>query len=406
MKQIILAFLVTLATAMTSYSQSKKEKMLRDSTIRFGKSLEAYLKKVSPGGKIIAGRNYSIEINKFLKNNKYVKFPPYTLTIGLDSSAPANYKNHLSINSGNRLYFPKGSKLVCPKYMKTNGNMIYLATGINDVFIDGLNLTGSKANAGYITSPYGVGIALFAPKNVIITNTVITKNSGDGIAIRTNWKMQSENIVIRNLKVFDATRVGMLITGIRNGNFSNIYIEGTGETDKNQVQRPQTALSFEPNDCESRYEKCRINNLVTKNNIGPVVATANFVNLFANNTCGENRVDVVINNWSDTVNDPNCYGASLDVATGELKAFREKFKDPKISGTFAINNVTLNRNTKKESTDYFYISGKDEDLEGGIQYKITNLKLVHRGTNYNLRNREKNSAIKGQTASSKKFIIN
>lgn len=403
-KFLCLLFVSLVMSGTLQAQGSNKAKVLRDSTIKYGVEIEPFLKSIN-NGKIVEGFNYAPHINKFLKKNKYVKFPPYELTIGLDKAYP-NFKCHLLPTSGNRLYFPKGSVLVCPKDMKTNSNMVYVAGEVNDLFIDGITLHGSKFNANYKTSPYGTGIALYAPRNVIISNATITKSSGDGLAVRTNWGKQSENITVNGAKIVDATRVGMLITGIVNGDFNNVYIEGTGEKDKAKVVKPQNGLSFEPNDCTSKYVNCKFSNLETKNNIGPVLGTANFYHLFSNNTCGTNKVDVTINGWNDTTNDPACYGATFDVSTANVKTIAPKYKTKEVSGKFVVNNPTFVRNTRNSTVDNFFIKGKDESLEGGIDYQLNNLKVISQGNTFNSRSGNVAAPqIKSTLRSSRKISI-
>lgn len=390
----------------TGYSQDNKRlKILRDSTIKYGIDIEPYLKSISSTNKIIPDFNYSPFINKFLKKHKYVKFPAYAITIGIDSSLKNNNRNHLFINSGNRLYFPNGSKLKCPSTLKTNGYMVFMDGTIKDVFIDGINLEGSKVNEDYKTSEYGSGIALYAPSNVLIANATVSKSSGDGLTVRTNWGKQSENITISGLKVYNATRVGVLVTGIINGVFNDIYIEETGEKIKSKVVKPQTAVSFEPNDCTSKYVNCIFNNLETKNNFGPVLATANFSALFIDTKCGPNKISIEVNNWKDLIDDPACYGATFDVSTFNLNQISKLYETSKVTGEFALNNPSFVRNTPKGRHDYFFFQGNKEALDGGVQYKITNLKLSNKENASKRDKNVENSKMKEIMKSTKKVQI-
>ncbi|TLV00779.1 hypothetical protein [Dyadobacter luticola] len=402
MKNIIFCFLITALAAVRSDLQAQsREKMLRDSTIKYGVAIEPYLKSVS-GGEIVKDFNYSPYINKFLKENKYVKFPPYAISIGIDDSFK-NYKSHIIVSSGNRLYFPAGSSLVCPESLKTNGYMVFIRWDVKDVFIDGIHLIGSKANEGYITSMYGAGIAMYAPENVIVSNARVDKNSGDGVTVRVQWSKQSRDITINKLTVTDATRVGMLVTGIINGKFSDITIEGTGEEDKTKVVKPQTALSFEPNDCTSRYVNCKFYNLETKNNLGPVLATTNFYNIFTKNTCGPNKIDILIKNWTDFTDSPIAYGASFAVGSGDMS----KYDTKDITGTFTIINPTIIKNTAKPN--YYFFQGTEESRNGGVKYTLTNLKLIHQGKPFTMKTRVKDDKIKrmiDQANKSNKVLIN
>lgn len=380
---LLICLWVSFLSPGNSFAVASREQVLRDSTIKYGVSIEPFLKSLNKG-KIIEGFNYAPHINKFLKEHKYVKFPPYRLTIGIDTTFPS-YKSHLVIKSGNRLYFPKGSELACPADLKTNGYMVFIAWDVRDVFIDGINIIGSKANDGYKTSMYGSGISMYGSTNVLLTNTKISKSSGDGIAVRVQWRKQSENITIKNLTVTDATRVGMLITGIINGKFTNIHIEGTGEKDKSKIVKPQTALSFEPNDCTSKYVNCRFTNLVTKNNIGPVVATTNFYNIYTKNTCGRNDIDVVIQDWQDFTLDKACYGATFDISSGDMS----KYNTEDINGTFKIINPVFHRDD-----NYYYFHGEAEPRKGGVKYTMSNLRVVHGGKKVNFKSRNKDVKIK------------
>lgn len=374
-------------------------KMLKDSVMRYGVDIEPYLKSVT-GQKIVADFNYAPYINLFLKKHRYVKFPPYKITVGLDSTY-ARYNAHLFLNSGNRVYFPAGSALVCPTSMATNGNMIYLDTHTKDVFLYGLNLYGSKANKNYVTSQYGCGIALYAPTNVLIHKTTISKSTGDGLAVRTNWGKQSENIDITDLRISNASRAGMLVTGVINGAFKNIYIEETGEKVKAKSAPPQVGLSFEPNNCESKYVNCKFTNLNTRNNLGPVLGTANFGHLFIKNDCGKNKVDIVINGWTDVTDDPACYGATLDISTDNADAIADKYNTTLVTGRFVVNNASFTRNNKK--ADHYFFKGKDESINSPIKYEIKNLKLFSGGKALSAKNTS--PQMKQMTESSKKLLI-
>ncbi|CAG5069900.1 hypothetical protein DYBT9623_02637 [Dyadobacter sp. CECT 9623] len=402
MKKAVCFILIAAAVVcQQNLSAQTREKMLRDSTMKYGVEIEPYLKKAS-GGKIVKDFNYSPYINKFLKENKYVKFPPYPISIGTDDSFEG-YKRHISVSSGNRLYFPKGSSLVCPTTLKTNGYMCFIAWDVKNVFIDGINLVGSKANPDYKTSEYGAGIAMYAPVNVLVSNATVTKSSGDGVTVRVQWKKQSRDITINKLTVTDATRVGMLVTGIINGTFRDITIDGTGEEDKAKVVKPQTGLSFEPNDCTSRYVNCKFYNLQTKNNLGPVLATTNFYNIFTKNTCGVNKIDILINKWTDYTDHPMAYGASFAIGSGDMTPYDTK----DISGTFKIINPTIIKNTEKPN--YYFFQGTNESRKGGVKYTLTNLKLVHQGKEFTLKNRASNEKIKNminQANASNKVLIN
>ncbi|KQS33281.1 hypothetical protein [Dyadobacter sp. Leaf189] len=387
MKKVVFSLLlVVLISLHHSLHAQKREKMLRDSTMKYGVAIEPYLKSIN-GGKIVKDFNYSPYINKFLSEHKYVIFPAYPLTIGVDDSFKG-YKRHISVSSGNRLYFPAGSSLVCPSTMKTNGYMCFIAWDIKDVFIDGINLVGSKANPDYLTSAAGAGIAMYAPDNVTIANAKVTKSSGDGVTVRVQWNKQSRDITINKLVVNDATRVGMLVTGIINGDFRDISIEGTGEEDKTKIVKPQTGLSFEPNDCTSKYINCKFYNLQTKNNLGPVLATTNFYAIFTKNTCGVNKIDITIDKWTDYTDDPKAYGASFAIASGDMTPYDTK----DISGTFTIINPTIIRNTAKPN--YYFFQGTSESRKGGVKYILSNLKLVHQGKTYTMKNRSNNEKIK------------
>ncbi len=378
----------------------KREQVLRDSTIKYGTDIEPFLKSLN-GGKILKDFNYSPHINKFLREHKYVKFPPYAISIGIDESYEG-YKRHISVNSGNRLYFPKGSSLVCPSSLKTNGYMLFIAWDVKNVFVDGLNIVGSKANPDYKTSEYGAGIAMYAPENVLISNASVKKSSGDGVTVRVHWNRQSKNIEINKLTITDATRVGMLVTGIINGTFKAISIEGTGEEEKSKIVKPQTALSFEPNDCTSKYVNCKFNALKTTNNLGPVLTTANFHNIFAKNTCGVNKIDIVIQNWTDYTDSPKVYGASLALGGGDTTSYHAK----DVSGTVTFINPTIIRNTPKPN--YYFFQGTNEQMKGGVKYILNNAKLVHQGKAYTIKNRAGNEKIRSmidQANSRNKVLI-
>jgi len=385
-------FILAQTTGKAAYCKS-----LRDSTINFGIPIEPYLKSVS-NGRIVPGFNYTPYINQFLEKNKYVKFPAQTLTIGLDPKDKTQ-PVHLVINSGNRLYFPAGAKLVCPADMLTNGYMVMIQ-GKKDVFIDGINITGSKVNSNYKTSEYGSGICIFYSSDVTIVNATIKYSSGDGFAVRTNWGGQCGNIYVDKMLIDKATRAGMLITSTINGTYNNITIRNTGETAKDKILYPQNGLSFEPDNCESEYKDIVFNNLQTVNNFGPVIGTANFANMNKNQNCPSKKISVTISNWKDETTDPKCYGATFDISTADTKLDLRN-----ISGEFKLINPVFLRSVSKQPNDNYFILGKDETLQGGVTYTLINPQIRYLGKNYTTKNKNSNPLMNTLMSSSRKTII-
>lgn len=351
----------------------------KDSLMRFGVEIEGYLKSISPMGILSDNFNYTPFINDFLKKNKYVKFPPNSIGIGPDKRN-TKAEGWINIPSGSRLYFPEGSELRCLSSQKTNGYMIFLPVETNDVYITGLFINGAKRNIGYETSPYGACIALYAAQNITLENIKALNSTGDGITVRNNWHKQCRYIVMNNVLIDNSTRVGLLITGIINGWFKNIVVQNTGESDSKNILKPQTAISFEPNNCYSRYENCNIMELITKNNKGPVVATANFSNMLIAQNC-EKFISITIDGWNDYCDDESCYGATLDISTANIARNISKYNISKLKGKILIKNANWYKKNRQQKGYFLYTN--NEQLKKGVNYELKNIKtFIWQGTAY------------------------
>lgn len=401
MIKIIYFIFIFIFWSMLSKAQSNitriSSEMTKDSTIKYGIDITPYLESVSPQNRISSQINYTPYINKFLKNHKYIKFPAMPITIGLDESDKSQ-PVHLVLQSGNRLYFPPESKLLCPLNLKTNGYMLMIQ-GKENVFIYGANIEGAKSNKQYVTSPYGTGLCVFYSSNIIIDHVLINNSTGDGLAIRVGWEKICRNVYINDVTISNATRIGLLITGVQNATFNAITINNTGDSNIKKVLAPQTALSFEPDNCESEYINIVMNGLYTNDNLGPVLGTANFANMNNSNKCGKKRISVIISNWIDNTNDPRCYGATFDMSTAQPKLDLSN-----ISGTFKIINPVFKRGEDLDQNrrSYFFL-GNDEKLNGGVHYSVTGWKLKCNGQIYDMKNRNNNMKIKKLTLSTTKI---
>lgn len=280
---------------------------MSDSLRLYGKRLDLFLFKETVVNDIQADYNYAPLINDFLKSNQYVIFPDREITIGLDERIKHD-PIHMFIQSGNRILFPKNCVLKCPDKMPTQSYMVCLFKSKN-VYLEGLHVIGSKVNQGYKTSAFGQGLVLFGAESVVIKNCRIEQSCGDGVGIRNFYSLPCKNIRIDGLEIDQSTRVGLLIASVRQLEINNVLIKNTGEVNPQQVLLPQNALSFEPDNCNNDYQSVKIRNLITVNNYGPVLGTANFVNLGAHRTCGRKNIDIRIYGWKDSITDDNCYGA-------------------------------------------------------------------------------------------------
>lgn len=371
-KALLLAACLMIA-GMQAAAFSSSHQAMHDSVIKYGVHIEPYLKGIT-GNQIKKDFNYAPYINKFLKENQYVVFPSYMIPVGLDATKKQNKHNYVMVQSGNRLFFPSGGGLKTLPTERTNGFMVFIGSDVRDVYIYGLHIDGAKSNPGYKTSPYGAGIAMYAPSNIVLRNILIQNSTGDGLTVRVNWNKQSENIYIDNLEIKNSTRVGMLINGIVNGTFKNITIESTGEKKASQILKPQTALSFEPNDCTSQYINCKISNLKTKNNYGPVVATANFGSMLNSNSCNR-KIDITIDGWEDFNDDPACYGSTFDFSTYNISKRITKYNQSKLSGTFTVNNAKWYRKSTNKKYNGYFVFNNNQDLKSGVRYRFSNVSI-------------------------------
>jgi hypothetical protein len=225
--------------------------------------------------------DYTSYIQNVLDNYCEVIFPPFPILIN---------ENGLSIPSGSKIVFSNGSILKLKPNKKGNYKILEMRD-VSNVFLNNPVIEGDRYNHLGTDGEWGMGIAIYSSKNIVINHPNIQFCWGDGIYIgKGNGLIPPENIIVDG--------------GITNRNRrNNITItSGIGITIKNHTAsqadgtKPMAGLDIEPNSPEHIVDNIRILNLTTKNNAGKGIQIG-LGRLMKNgfkmtNICIENHIDI------------------------------------------------------------------------------------------------------------------
>lgn len=148
----------------------------------------------------------------------------------------------------------------------------------HDVYIDGLNIIGDKADHVGSTGEQGYGFLVAGSTNVHIDNCTASYCWGDGLNVAATYapseaeSVMNYEVYVNNFESHHNRRQGISVEGCNGFYLDNAYIHDIGGT------LPQAAIDFEPSpyidedtQVESNYEyidNVFISNLKCENNIG------------------------------------------------------------------------------------------------------------------------------------------
>src|SRR5690554_4058803 len=248
-------FLVLFITMFSAYGQSQKT----------NGNLE-YLINYLPKNYVEDGSvDYTEYLQKGLDENLNVQFPNFPLLVN---------ETGLNIISNQILNFSQNSKLI----MKTNAEERYGILNIKyvkNVIVNNPNLIGDKEKHLGNRGEWGMGINIWASKDVTINNPRISETWGDGIYIgeppvqeKQKKKLKSyanHNIAINGGVIDDCLRNGISITsGI------NVLIDGVTIQNIN-TKAPRGAIDIEPNNKNNEIKNIVLRNITTKNNFNGLI---------------------------------------------------------------------------------------------------------------------------------------
>src|SRR5690554_190468 len=209
--------------------------------------------------------DYTVFLQQGLDENNNVIFPNFPILIN---------ENGLNAKCNQILNFPPNSKLI----IKPNSEVRYGILNIkyvNNVVVNNPTLIGDKEKHLSEKGEWGMGINIWASKNVKINNPNISKTWGDGIYIgepqiqeKKKKKLKSytnHNILIKGGIIDDCLRNGISITsGI------NVLIDGITIMNIN-TKAPKGAIDIEPNNKNNDIKNIVLRNITTKNNFNGLI---------------------------------------------------------------------------------------------------------------------------------------
>lgn len=139
---------------------------------------------------------------------------------------------------------------------------------------------------------WGMGISIRGSKNIDISDMLIDNCWGDAIYIgRTDLKSYAENVSLNNVRMTNNRRQGVSLVSAEKFRGTNLFASYISGTD------PQSGFDIEPNLADERILDIVINGLYTEgcSGHGLHIWTSPFDNL----TADENKVNVVVNNFTD-----------------------------------------------------------------------------------------------------------
>lgn len=164
----------------------------------------------------------------------------------------------------------------------------------NGVVKVGVNYTDGSCQYTSIQDigEWGMGVSIRGGKDIDISDISIDNCWGDAIYVgRTDSKSYAENVSLRNIRMLNNRRQGISLVSAEKFRASSIYIANTNGTD------PQSGIDLEPNLPDERLLDVVIDGLYTEGCSGHGLHV--WVSPFDNLTAEENKVNVVVNNFTD-----------------------------------------------------------------------------------------------------------
>src|SRR5690554_6070389 len=209
--------------------------------------------------------DYTVFLQQGLDENNNVIFPNFPILIN---------ENGLNAKCNQILNFPPNSKLI----IKPNSEVRYGILNIkyvNNVVVNNPTLIGDKEKHLSEKGEWGMGINIWASKNVKINNPNISKTWGDGIYVgEPSLKERQQkglssytnyNITVKGGVIDDCLRNGIsIVSGV------DVLIDGTTIQNMN-TKAPKSAIDIEPNGTYNEIRNVVLKNIVTKNNFNGII---------------------------------------------------------------------------------------------------------------------------------------
>ena len=208
-------------------------------------------------------------LQSLISKYKKVVLPPWPIYIN-DSG--------LSIPSGARIYFAKGSKIIMLPSDKTHFDIIKIYD-VKDVKIYNANIEGERSSHRGITGEWAAGIGIRNSTDIELRYGNIKNTWGDGLFVGSESGGVSKNVAISNFNIDNARRNGISLTSGINVKFDSITISNTNGT------APECGVDIEPSlpseylDAISFADITTFNNSNSGFNINPNVFSSKDKNL-------------------------------------------------------------------------------------------------------------------------------
>jgi hypothetical protein len=216
----------------------------------------------------------TVAIQSAINTGKTVWFSPKTYVV----SAGNLDENHVALNAVDGMaIIGNGATLKLDANSYTRYRIIKMLR-VNNVYIDGLNIVGDKAEHTGTTGEQGYGFAVIGSTNVHIDNCTASYCWGDGLNVASTYapseaeSVMCREIYVNNFESHHNHRQGISVEGCDGFYLDGAYIHDIGGT------APQSAIDFEPSpyvdeDTQevSHYEyidNVFVSNLKCENNLG------------------------------------------------------------------------------------------------------------------------------------------
>lgn len=168
--------------------------------------------------------------------NGEVKIPGGTYLINPDVG--------ISLHSGTHLILSNNTTLLATTSSQ-RGYVILKAEGVRNASVTGGAIVGERNTHIGHEGQWGMGISILGSTDITISDIRISNCWGDGIyigsAVRSGTRIQSENVIIKNVVSDSNRRQGLSVTGGK-----NIQIIGSTFSRTNG-HSPQSGIDLEPN---------------------------------------------------------------------------------------------------------------------------------------------------------------
>lgn len=282
-----------------------------------------------------ARRNSDYDFTNVLQQliNKYkkVRLPGIKMLIN---------DNGISIPSGARIYFSKGTVLKMKPSAKTHFDVLKVYD-VQDVQIYNAVIEGDKLEHLGKSGEWAAGIGLRNAENVILKYGSIKNTWGDGIFIGSESGGVSRNISLSYFNIDNARRNGLSITSGNGVNVDYLMISNTTGT------APSCGVDIEPSLYSEELQNIVLSNINSFNNAtaGLAINTGNFE---TNDQKNRKQVSIQIKNFTDI-------GSWRGIVTS-LNSNNHRVIP---YGRIDFQNILLKDNV---SFDYFFATGNKFDL--------------------------------------------